>query len=192
VTLNVSNPALFSFLSLSASVDVGKAYDELNTQAARIRGPGQAAVSGPLSSIVTFTFAAPLAVPMGGKAAFTFRAGITGASQVARRFGSPGSTTSGGGRGAGQLAAVGMICFGLVFASSGNRRRMRLFSAMFLMIAATQVGCGSDNGVAVVGTSVQSVPPCGIGASSPSVGSAPGAVGVTGLPATLGQIRLVK
>ncbi|MGZ6228600.1 MAG: hypothetical protein ACXWNE_10750, partial [Candidatus Binataceae bacterium] len=62
VTLNVSNPALFSFLSLSASVDVGKAYDELNTQAARIRGPGQAAVSGPLSSIVTFTFAPPLAV----------------------------------------------------------------------------------------------------------------------------------
>ncbi len=178
VTLNVSNPALFSFLSLSASVD---------------GGPGQAAVSGPLSSIVTFTFAPPLAVPVGGKAALTLRAGMTGASQVARRFGSPGSTTSGGGRGAGQLAAVlGMIGFGLVFASSGNRRRMRLFSAMFLMIAATQVGCGSDNRVAVVGTSVQSVPPCGIGASSPSVGSATGAVGVTGLPAALGQIRLVK
>jgi hypothetical protein len=85
-----------------------------------------------------------------------------------------------------------MIGFWLVFASSGNRRRMRLFSAMFLMIAATQVGCGSDNGVAVVGTSVQSVPPCGIGASSPSVGSATGAVGVTGLPATIGQFRLVK
>jgi len=61
-----------------------------------------------------------------------------------------------------------------------------------LLIAATPVGCGSDTGVAVIGTSVQSVPPCGIGASRPSVGSATTAVGVTGLPATLGQIRLVK
>jgi len=182
VTLNVSNPALFSFLSLSASVE---------------RGPVQAALSAPLSSIVTFTFAPPLVVPVGGKAALTLRAGMNGASQVARRFGSPGSTVSGSGRGAGRLAALlcevlGLIGFGLVFASSGNRRRIRLFSALFLLIAATPVGCGSDTGVAVIGTSVQSVPPCGIGASRPSVGSATTAVGVTGLPATLDQIRLVK
>ena len=74
-----------------------------------------------------------------------------------------------------------------------SRRRIRLLSAMFLLIAATQLGCGGDNnnnnnnGVAVLGTSVQSVPACGVGVNDPI-----GAVSVTGLPATLGQIRSVR
>jgi hypothetical protein len=79
---------------------------------------------------------------------------------------------------------------GLVLVPVDNRRRIRLFSLMFLLIAATQVGCGSDN-KGVIGTSVQSVSACGIGVSVPGVGDATGAAGVTGLPATLSQIRLV-
>jgi subtilase family serine protease len=178
VTLNVSNPALFSFLSFSASVDGGS---------------DQAAVAGALGATVTFVFSPALTVPAGGAAVFKLSVGMTGASQVAGRLGRPGSTMFGGGRGAGQLAAVlGLIGLGLVLVPGDNRRRIRLFSAMFLLIAATQVGCGSDNGPAVVGTSVQSVPACGIGVSIPGVGGATGAVGVTGLPATLSQIRLLK
>jgi len=175
VTLNVSDPALLSFLSLSASVDGGS---------------GLLAATGPLGDTVTFVFPGPgLTVPAGGAAVLTLTAGMSGASQVAGRLGRPGSTIFGGGRGAGQLAAVlGLIGLGLVLVPGGSRRRIRLFSAMFLLIAATQVGCGGDNnGVAVLGTSVQSVPACGVGVSS-----ANGAVGVTGLPATLGQIRSVR
>ncbi len=48
VILNVSDPALFSFLSLSASVDGGS---------------DQAAVSGPLGNTVTFIFVPALTVP---------------------------------------------------------------------------------------------------------------------------------
>ena len=65
---------------------------------------------------------------------------------------------------------------------------MRLFSAMLLLIVATQAGCGGgNNGISVLGTSVQSVPNCGVGVNDPN-----GAVTVTGLPATLGQIRSVS
>lgn len=121
----------------------------------------------------------------------TLSAGISGASQAAGGPGRPGSKISGGGRDAGQLAAVlGLLGLGLILMPGSNRRRMRLFSAMFLLIAATQLGCGGDNnnnGVAVLGTSEQSVPACGVGVSS-----ANGAVGVTGLPAALSQIRLVN
>jgi hypothetical protein len=179
---------LFSFLSLSASVDSRS---------------GQAAASGPLGPTVTFIFEPALSVPAGGAAVLTLSAGMVGASQAAGGPGRPGSTISGGGRGAGQLAAVlglinlgliglGLIGPGLILVPGSNRRRMRLFSAMFMLIAATQLGCGGDNsgdnnGVAVLGTSQQSVPACGVG-----VGSANGAVGVAGLPATLGQIRLVE
>jgi Pro-kumamolisin, activation domain len=177
VTLNVSNPALFSFLSLSASVE---------------GGADQAAAAGPLGATVTFVFAPALTVPAGDSAVFTLSAGMSGASQVAGNLGRPGSTKSnGGGRGSEELAAVlGLIGLGLVLVPVDNRRRVRLFSLMFLLIAATQVGCGSDNN-GVIGTSVQSVSACGIGVSIPGVGDATGAAGVTGLPATLSQIRLV-
>jgi hypothetical protein len=173
VTLNVSNPALFSFLSLSASVEGGS---------------DQAAIAGPLGNTIMFVFAPALTVPAGDSAVFTLSAGISGASQVAGNLGRPGSTRLGGdGRGAGRLAAMlGLIGLGLVLVPGGSRRRICLFSAMLLLIVATQVGCGGDNNsVAVLGTSVQSVPACGIGASMPGAGSATGAVGITGLPATL-------
>ena len=132
VTLNVSNPGLFSFLSLSASVDGGL---------------GRLAVSGPLGDTVTFVFPGPgLTVPAGGAAVLTLSAGISGASQAAGGPGRPGSKISGGGRDAGQLAAVlGLLGLGLILMPGSNRRRMRLFSAMFLLIAATQLGCGGDN-----------------------------------------------
>ena len=99
VTLHVSNPALFSSLSLSVSVDGGS---------------GLLAVTGPLGTTVTFVFPSPgLTVPAGGAAVLTLSASISGASQVASRLGRPGSTISGGGRGAGQLAAVlGLIGVG--------------------------------------------------------------------------------
>jgi hypothetical protein len=180
VTLNVSNPALFSFLSLSASVE---------------GGADQAAIAGPLGATVTFVFAPALTVPAGDSAVFTLSAGMSGAAQVAGNLGRPGSTRlGGGGRGAGELAAMlGLIGLGLVLVPGDKRRRIRLFAVMFVLIAATQVGCGSDNNRAtVLGTSVQSVPACGLGASMPGAGSATGAVGVTGLPATLSQIRLVN
>lgn len=179
VTLNVSNPALFSFLSLSANVDGGS---------------DQAAVAGPLGAMVTFVFAPALTVPAGDSAVFILSAGMSGAAQVAGNIGRPGSTGLGGGElGAGELAAMlGLIGLGLVLVPGDKRRRIRLFSAMFLLIAATLVGCGGDNhnGAAVLGTSAQNVPACGIGASMPGVGNA--AVGITGLPATLSQIRLVN
>jgi hypothetical protein len=119
VALNVSNPALFSFLSLSASVDGGL---------------GQAAVSGPLGNTVAFIFGPALTVPAGGAAVLTLSAGISGASQVAGGPSRPGSTIIGGGRGMGDLTAVlGLIGLGLVLVPGSNRRRTRLFSAMFLM-----------------------------------------------------------
>jgi len=76
VTVNVSDPALFSFLSLSASVDGGS---------------GLLAVSGPLGSTVTFVFPSPgLTVSSGGAAVLTLSAGIAGASQAAARLGPAG------------------------------------------------------------------------------------------------------
>jgi hypothetical protein len=147
VTLNVINPALFSFLSLSASVDGGS---EL------------LAISGLLGNTVTFVFPGlGLTVPAGGTAVVTLSAAISGTSQVAGGSSRPGSVVAGGAGGEGQLGAVlGLIGLGLFLLPVGNwRRRIRLFSAMFLLIAATQVGCGGDNGSAVVGTSMQSVPP---------------------------------
>jgi subtilase family serine protease len=172
LTLNVSNPALFASLSLSASVD---------------GGPGQEAVSGPLGSMITFVFAPAVTVPAGGAASLTLRVRMADASKVVSRSSRPASTIFGSGRGARELAAVlGLIGLGLILVPGGNRRRIRFFSAMFLLIAATQVGCGGDS-EGLVGTSVQSVPACGVAVSNTN-----GAVAITGLPATLGQTRLVN
>lgn len=186
VRLDVSAPTLFSSLSISASVDGGA---EL------------LAVSGPLGSTVTFVFPGPgLTVPPGGAAVLTLSAGIAAGSQAASGAVPPGSMMAGGGRGAGKLAAVlSLIGLGLVLVPGEIRRRLRLFSMIFLLIAATQAGCGSDNGnrnavtsgtgsgATVVGTSVQSVPDCGAAVNDPN-----GAVSVTGLPATFGQIRSLE
>jgi len=174
VTLNVSDPALFAFLSLSASVN---------------GGAGQDALSGPLGATTTFTFTPPLKIPVGGGVMLTLSASMVGTSRIGGRFSLAGLMMPGGGRGAGSLAGVlGLLNLAFILMPEGNRRRIRLTAAILLLMAATQVGCGgSSKGIAVIGSSEQSVPFGGVAVSNVN-----GPVSVEGLPATLSTIRLVK
>ena len=175
VTVALSNPGLFSNLTMSGSVN-GAAT--------------QTAVTGTLGSNTVFTFNPPLSMPAGAVAQFTLNATL---SPNAARADTPVSYASllPGGRSRSALpmgAALGLLGVGLLAVPDGRRRRVIVIAALIMLLASSQIGCGgSSSGIAVLNSSQQQVPAGGVATTN-----AYGAVGVQGLPATMSTIRLVS
>ncbi|MGO9059198.1 MAG: protease pro-enzyme activation domain-containing protein [Candidatus Binataceae bacterium] len=175
VTVALSNPGLFSNLTMSGSVNGAAA---------------QTAVTGTLGNSTVFTFNPPLSMPAGAVAQFTLNATL---SPNAARADTPvryASLLPGGGSG-GTLpmgAGLGLLGIGLLAMPAGRRRRALVIAALLLLLASSQIGCGGgSSGIVVLNSSQQQVPAGGVGVANPQ-----GAVGVQGLPATLSTIRLVS
>jgi len=177
VTVALSNPGLFSNLTMSGSVNGAAA---------------QTAVTGTLASSTVFTFNPPLSLPAAAVAQFTLNATL--ALNAARadtpvRYAS--RLPGGGSRRALPIGApLGLLGIGLLAMPAERRRRTLVIAALIMLVAASEIGCGgssSSSGVAVLNSSQQQVPAGGVGATNTQ-----GAVAVQGLPATMSTIRLVS
>jgi subtilase family serine protease len=182
VTFNVSEPALFNSLSLTARINGGAA----NT-----------ASSGSPASVMTFAFRPALLVPAGGSSVFTLAAKMTGNLQ-ARGRGKVNVvlagivTVPGGGSSHGcgaMLVTLAVINFAWILLPGAKRRLTPVVVATLMLLAATQAGCGGSGNSAptVLGSSQQSVPAGGV-----AVSNADGAVRVSGLPASVSTIVLIR
>jgi hypothetical protein len=178
VTLSLSNPGLFSGLTMNAEANGGAV---------------QTAVTGTLGSNTIFTFSPPLAVAAGAVAQFTISATI---SQSAARIDNAviyaSMLPAGVSRGAlPNAAGFILLVLGLVSIPTDRRRRAMVIAGLMMLLIATQIGCGggsSNSGPTVLNSSQQQVPAGGIGA----VNAQGATVQVQGLPVTMSTIRLVS
>ena len=173
VTVALSNPGLFSNLTMSGSVN-GAA--------------SQTAVTGTLGSRTIFTFNPPLSIPAGGVAQFTLDATLSrNAAQADTAGRYAGLLPGGGSRSTLPMgASLGLLGIGLLAIPTGRRRRALVIAALITMLAFSQIGCGGDSS-GVVNSSQQQVPAGGVATTN-----AHGTVRVQGLPATMSTIRLVS
>jgi hypothetical protein len=169
VEVELTNPIIFTSLTLSAA--------------------GQSTTVAPPSAHTIFTFA-PIALPAGGSITFALSADIAGGMAMA------------GGQMvyAGQaavvtrvlenraelpvLAALFLIGLGLLWAPAPQRRRIALAAMLAIALAVSELGCGGGGQGGARPGSVQTA-----GSVSASYSSG-GAVGVSGLPATLSAISI--
>jgi hypothetical protein len=181
VTVALSNPDLFSNLTMSGSVN-GAA--------------SQTAIAGTLGSSTVFTLDPPLSIPAGAVAQFSLNATVSpNAARTDTRVRYAALRRGGGSRGASGTGAlvglVGLLGIGLLAIPTDRRRRARVFTALIMLmmlLACSQIACGGgSSGIVVLDSSQQQVPTGGVGATS-----AHEAVGVQGLPATMSTIRLVS
>jgi kumamolisin len=172
LTMNLSDPGMFSALSLTASINGGAA---------------RRATTGAIRSSMTFAFNPSLIVPVGGSVTFLLKATLTAPTLG---LASGGGTIASAGAGRSGKVPLGLV-FGLaLFAMVGpspKRLRLCLVAVALMAIAASEPGCGGDGESSIAPShSQQSVPALGI-----AVTNAGGTVNVEGLPATLGLIDLI-
>jgi hypothetical protein len=179
VTIGVSDPKVFSSLTLTATIG------------------GAQTVSGPVTpaSSTIFTFSPPLSLPTGQSAKFALSTVISmhpamnDQQRVQYAYAAIIPTTSGKDENWGGLGPL-LFGLGLVGASLlgiGEHRRLRIvaFTSLALVIALGAAGCGGGGGggaPVVRPSSTQTVH-----AASVTLGGVPQTVG--GLPATLGEIK---
>ena len=173
VTVALSNPGLFSNLTMSGSVN-GAAT--------------QTAFTGTLGSSTVFTFNPPLSIPAGAVAQFTLNATLSRNAAQSDTLGRYGGLLPGGGSRSTlpMGATLGLMGIGLLAIPTGRRRRALVIAALITMLAFSQIGCGGDSS-GVASSSQQQVPAGGVATTN-----AHGAVRVQGLPATMSTIRLVS
>jgi len=176
VAIDLSNPRVFSSLSLSASVN----------------GAPSVTVTSAPASAATFSFSPPLTVPTGQSVIFSLEAtaASAGASShtVAHAFNSSSPRAVGAVAGS---ALVGLLAMVLPMGGMQWRRRWRaLLLAIAVMATVQMVGCrgggGGGGSSPPPPSSTQTIPATGIGATA---GGAP--VNPAGLPATLGTVVLL-
>ncbi len=175
VTVALSDPRLFSSLTLIGSVNGGAA---------------QTALTGTLASSTVFTFSPALSVPAGAVATFTLNATISvtpARADSAVRY----AGLMAGRERPGELplvVALGMLGIGLLAMPAGRRRRVLVIAGLIMLLAASQIGCGSNGtNTTVLLSSQQQVPTGGV-----AVTNTHGPLGVVGLPATISTIQLVS
>jgi hypothetical protein len=175
VTVALSNPGLFSNLTMSGSVN-GAATPT--------------AFTGTLGSSTVFTFNPPLSIPAGAVAQFTLNATLSrNAAQADTPGRYAGLLPGGGSRSTLPMGAtLGLLGIGLLAIPAGRRRRALVIAGLIMLLAFSQISCGGDSsGIVVPNSSQQQVP-----AGSVAATNAHGAVRVQGLPAIMSTIRLVS
>jgi len=177
VTVDVSDPALFARMTLSAG--------------------SQSAVVSPVAANSTFVFSPSLPVPAGGSVTFTLSAVLTqslaAGTSLHFAFLTPlplqGHAIQGG---LIPLSGV-LLMIGLALTAAPAPRRRRIAMAATLLVAAcvTVAGCASSGGSgrsnpSVLGSSTQTVSMIAV------QNAGGGTVGVSGIPVSLGTIKLVS
>jgi subtilase family serine protease len=172
VTVALSNPGLFSGLTMSGSVN---------------GGASQTAVTGNLGSSRGFTFSPPLSLPAGDVAQFTLDATLSPNAARAETSGRYAGLPPGGGSRSHLPigATLGLLGIGLLAIPAGRRRRALVIAALITAVFC-QPGCGGDSSRAM-SSSQQQVPAGGVVTTNSY-----GAVRVQGLPANMSTIRLVS
>ncbi len=175
VTVNVSGPALYSSLTLTATVG----------------GSSQTVTVSPPSSSTAFNFSPALSVPGGGSASFSLSATIVVTpARLERRtvaYAAVLGGLDGGGSGLGSLeVGLALLGLGLMMALPAARRRTVMLLALLMVLSANQVGCTGGSGIPthLMLFSTQAV--AAVSATGPSGGP----VTFTGLPASLGRVSL--
>lgn len=174
--LQISNPALFSTMQLTVTIN----------------GTQQTAVSGTLGTVTNFSFTPAPNLPAGATAVFTLSgtliANVAGADRAVRLAGLIVAPTSPSAGARLLLAAVLLIPGVLLMGMPATpRRRIALLTLMLLALAATQVACSSSssNSPAVLTGSTQVV-------AAVTLTNSNGAVAVQGLPTLLGTVQLIN
>jgi len=176
VTLGVSEPKLFSSLSLSSSAG-GKL------------GPSATVTGSEIANPTTFVFATPITLPVGQTAMFTLSTVISMSpamapprvmfASLALAWPSGGGSTPFGPL-AGALGLLGVALFGV---AQRPRRRKAIIGATIAVLLATGIAaCGGNSSIVV--------PPVASQQTVLAVNSATGKVAVANLPLTLGTITL--
>lgn len=170
VTVTVGDPKLFSSLALVGTSN----------------GVSGTPVTGTLGDNTLFTFSPALVVPAGGVATFALSATLSltpARIESAMKY----AGLIGGGATPVMPLGVGLAMFGIgLIAAPAERRRRWLLLGLIVILAAGQIGCSSSSRT-VLSSSQQQVPAGGVAATNNQ-----GAVGVSGLPATLSTIQLVN
>lgn len=183
VSISVSKPAVFSSLTLTASVN--------GTQI------GTSTVDSPaITSTTVFTFAPPLTLPAGSGESLTFAlSGVISGHQTGRldlpnQVGlagvmSVGNKHAGGFGGTGSLMfALSLLGLAMFPLNTGMRRRTSILAAVMLILATGLVGCGGSSGAGTPSTAQSSRQKVVM----LSVTENGNQVGVSGLPIDLGKI----
>jgi hypothetical protein len=183
VSVSVSKPAVFSSLTLTASLK-------------RVQIGTSTVDSSAITSTTVFAFAPPLTLPAGQGESLTFAlSGVISGHQAGRldltdqiRLAgviSVGNKHGGGFGGTGNLVfALSLLGIAMFPLSTGTRRRTSILAAVMLMLATALVGCSGSSGggtPSAAQSSRQKV-------VTLSVTENGNQVGVSGLPIDLGKI----